>query len=158
MATPLRLVHLIASGGVDLGRVQLVCFDEADKLFEMGQFAEQVDDILAACTGVAVQRAMFSATISPGVEELATSILRDPVTVTIGRKLAGAAPIAQRLQFVGREDGKMVALPPRAPFHSTWSTFHIWQVGTAPSSYGRWRCGSSWQTASRRDQNPSTLP
>ena len=56
VATPLRLVHLLATGGIDLGRVQVVCFDEADKLFEMGQFAEQVDEIPAGCTASRVQR------------------------------------------------------------------------------------------------------
>lgn len=109
IATPLRLVHLIQESQLDLSTVEMVCLDEADRLFDMG-FVEQVDEVFAACSHPSVQRAMFSATMLQGVEELAQSVLRDPVKVAVGVKNAGAATIEQKLVFVGKEEGKLVAM------------------------------------------------
>ena len=39
IATPGRLMHCIQETGLSLGAVELVIYDEADRLFEMG-FAE----------------------------------------------------------------------------------------------------------------------
>ncbi|KAG1707448.1 hypothetical protein DVH05_026646 [Phytophthora capsici] len=109
IATPLRLVHLIQEAKVELSTVEMVCLDEADRLLELG-FVEQVDEIFAACTNPKVQRAMFSATMLEGVEELAQTVLRDPVKVAVGTKNAGANTIDQKLVFVGKEEGKLVAM------------------------------------------------
>ncbi|KAI9922038.1 hypothetical protein PsorP6_000260 [Peronosclerospora sorghi] len=109
IATPLRLVHLIQEVKVDLSTVEIVCLDEADRLLELG-FVEQVDEIFAACTHVKVQRIMFSATMLEGVEELAQTVLRDPLKVAVGKKNAGASTINQKLVFVGKEEGKLVAI------------------------------------------------
>lgn len=109
IATPLRLVHLIQETKLDLSMVEMVCLDEADRLFDMG-FVEQIDEIFAACTHPKIQRAMFSATMLQGVEEMAQSVLRDPVKVSIGVKNAGANTIEQKLVFVGKEEGKIVAM------------------------------------------------
>lgn len=109
IATPLRLVHLIQETKLDLSTVEMVTLDEADRLFDMG-FVEQIDEVLAACTNAKVQRAMFSATMLQGVEELAQSVLRDPIKVSIGVKNAGATTIEQKLVFVGKEEGKLVAM------------------------------------------------
>ncbi|TMW66353.1 hypothetical protein Poli38472_004118 [Pythium oligandrum] len=109
IATPLRLVHLIQEAKLDLSMVEMVCLDEADRLFDMG-FVEQIDEILAACTHPKIQRAMFSATMMQGVEEMAQSVLRDPIKISIGVKNAGASSIEQKLVFVGKEEGKLVAM------------------------------------------------
>jgi ATP-dependent RNA helicase DDX52/ROK1 len=56
---------------------------------------------------------MYSATMPQGIEELAVSVLRDPVRILIGgRGKAGgaAASVKQRLVFVGREEGKLLAI------------------------------------------------
>ena len=60
--------------------------------------------------GVTLQRALFSATIGPSVQELAASFLQNPVELSIGVVNAGASSIDQRLVFVGREDGKLLAI------------------------------------------------
>jgi ATP-dependent RNA helicase DDX52/ROK1 len=59
--------------------------DEADKLFEMG-FIEQLDEIVAACQNAKIQKSLFSATITSHVEELAKSVMKDPIRVVIGQK------------------------------------------------------------------------
>ena len=44
------------------------------------------------------------------VEELARTVLHDPVKIQIGLRNAATADIDQELVFVGREDGKLVAI------------------------------------------------
>jgi superfamily II DNA/RNA helicase len=52
---------------VNLGNVQHVVMDEADRLFDLG-FLDQVDTIMAACTSPNLRKYMFSATMMQGVE------------------------------------------------------------------------------------------
>eukprot|EP00428_Durinskia_dybowskii_P072319 CAMPEP_0170405656 /NCGR_PEP_ID=MMETSP0117_2-20130122/27298_1 /TAXON_ID=400756 /ORGANISM="Durinskia baltica, Strain CSIRO CS-38" /LENGTH=612 /DNA_ID=CAMNT_0010662787 /DNA_START=36 /DNA_END=1874 /DNA_ORIENTATION=- len=73
-------------------------------------FLSQVDEILAECPAQGVQRALYSATVGPFVRELAESFLNNPVRITIGQENAGASTIDQKLTFVGREDGKLLAI------------------------------------------------
>jgi len=73
-------------------------------------FLNQVDEILAQCSLATLQRALFSATLGPFVKELASSFLHDPIEVSIGLENAAATTIKQRLVFVGREDGKLLAI------------------------------------------------
>lgn len=99
--------------------------DEADRLFELGRedqaiedgattdvdtgFLGQIDEILAACDHSHVQRALFSATMGDQVRGLVDTVLRDPLRVSVGLANAGANTIEQRLVFVGREEGKLLA-------------------------------------------------
>ncbi|KIY97098.1 DEAD-box ATP-dependent RNA helicase 57, partial [Monoraphidium neglectum] len=70
----------------------------------------QVDALLAAATRPDITRALFSATLPEKVEDLARTVLRDPLRVTVGERNTAAAMVAQRLQFVGREGGKLMTL------------------------------------------------
>lgn len=47
---------------------------------------EQIDGIVAACTRPGVQRVLFSATLPDTVEELARSIMHDPVRIVVGER------------------------------------------------------------------------
>ena len=73
-------------------------------------FLSQVDEILADCPDKNVQRALYSATVGSFVRELAESFLNNPIQITIGKENAGATTIDQKLMFVGREDGKLLAI------------------------------------------------
>lgn len=44
------------------------------------------------------------------MEQLARSVLQDPLRVTVGERNTAAATVKQRLLFVGRESGKLLAL------------------------------------------------
>lgn len=44
------------------------------------------------------------------VRELAESVLRNPVFLTVGTENAGATEIDQRLVYVGKEEGKLLAI------------------------------------------------
>ena len=109
VATPLRLKSLIEKKKCHLGAVQYLVLDEADKLFEMG-FVEQVDAAVAACDGPEVTRALFSATLPETVEQLARSVMTQPMRLTVGERNSASGTIAQRLVFCGQERGKLLAL------------------------------------------------
>ncbi len=68
VATPGRLVKLIDRGLVNLTDVRILVFDEADQMLDQG-FLPDANKIAGACT-VALQRALFSATVSPAVQKL----------------------------------------------------------------------------------------
>ena len=109
VATPLRLKSLIEKNKINLSAVQYLVLDEADKLFEMG-FVEQVDAVVAACDGPQITRALFSATLPETVENLARSVMTQPIRLTVGERNSASGSIAQRLVFCGYERGKLLAL------------------------------------------------
>ncbi|PVH22231.1 hypothetical protein CXQ85_004903 [Candidozyma haemuli] len=109
VSTPLRLLDVVKNGFVDLTTLEQLVIDEADRLFDKG-FVEQTDALLANMTNPKLRRSIFSATIPAGVEELANSIMRDPVRVIVGHKEAASSNIDQKLVFTGSEDGKLVAI------------------------------------------------
>ena len=49
-------------------------------------------------------RGMFSATLPEGVENMANSVLQNPIRVVVGTRNAGASSIDQSLLFVGKEE------------------------------------------------------
>jgi ATP-dependent RNA helicase DDX52/ROK1 len=86
--------------------------------FQSRTFLQQIDSILAHVPASAT-RALFSATLGPSVRHLSESILRSPIDITTGvhagiggNSAAGGASehIKQELKFVGREDGKLLAI------------------------------------------------
>jgi len=98
----------------------MVCLDEVDKLFEQGKeskedsaFIAQVDAILGACTHKGLVRAFFSATVDSRIQDLADAALVDPWAISVGRRNAAAATVDQKLVFVGREEGKLLAVRQR---------------------------------------------
>uniref|UniRef100_A0A0D6QY04 RNA helicase n=1 Tax=Araucaria cunninghamii TaxID=56994 RepID=A0A0D6QY04_ARACU len=109
VSTPLRLDFVLSKGKLNLSCVEYLILDESDKLFELG-FIEQIDSIVNACSSPSVVRSLFSATLPDSVEELARTIMHDPVRVLVGRKNSASQLIQQRLMFVGSEEGKLLAL------------------------------------------------
>eukprot|EP00850_Spirogloea_muscicola_P001852 SM000007S20812 [mRNA] locus=s7:350237:354445:- [translate_table: standard] len=109
VSTPLRLSNLLGAGVIKLDSVQFLVLDESDKLFELG-FVEQIDAVIAACSNPGLSRSLFSATLLESVEELARTIMPDPIRVVIGERNLPAQNVEQKLQFVGSEEGKLLAI------------------------------------------------
>lgn len=72
-------------------------------------FLSQMDIILSEIPETAV-RGLFSATVTPMVRSLSESVLRDPVDVSVSGGVAANPDIEQELMFVGREEGKLLAI------------------------------------------------
>lgn len=81
IATPGRFISHMQMGNVDLSRTSFFILDEADRMLDMG-FSEDIlkiaKELPASC-----QTIMFSATMPDKIEELANTLLKDPVTVKI---------------------------------------------------------------------------
>ena len=75
IATPGRLMHCIQQTGLQLSQVQIVVYDECDRLFEMG-FAEQLKSITERMPSNR-QSLLFSATISGEVKDFTLAGIKD---------------------------------------------------------------------------------
>lgn len=50
------------------------------------EFFPQIEEIVAACTHIDLQKAVFSATLPANAEKIAMDMLRDPIRVVVGLK------------------------------------------------------------------------
>lgn len=83
VATPGRLKDLMNDGSVDLGKVEYLVLDEADRMLDKG-FEQDIKDILQSTPASSRQTVMFTATWPQAVRELASTFTSSPVTVTVG--------------------------------------------------------------------------
>ncbi len=81
IATPGRLLSHIRMGNVDLSRVSFFVLDEADRMLDMG-FSDDIMQI-ASLLPKNHQTIMFSATMPDKIQQLARTLLKDPVEVKI---------------------------------------------------------------------------
>ena len=81
VATPGRLLDLVESESVDLSAVSTLVLDEADKMLNLG-FKEEMDEILALLPEKR-QNLLFSATLSPHIENVRSVLLNEPVVIKI---------------------------------------------------------------------------
>jgi superfamily II DNA/RNA helicase len=95
VATPGRLLDLVDHNALHLGSVNLLVLDEADRLLDLG-FAEELQRVLALLPARR-QNLFFSATFPPAVENLANTLLQDPVRVTVADTQANEPDILQRV-------------------------------------------------------------
>ena len=98
VATPGRLLDLMAQGHVRLDRVSFLVLDEADRMFDMG-FIKDVRRIVSA-VGKQRQTLMFSATMPPDVARLAADVLSNPERVEIAPQGRTVDRVDQRVYFV----------------------------------------------------------
>jgi ATP-dependent RNA helicase RhlE len=102
VATPGRLLDLVAQKHVRLGAVTKLVIDEADRMFDMG-FIRDVRRIVAALPS-ARQSMLFSATMPGEVAHLVHEILRSPARIDISPQTIAADNIEQRVYFVETKD------------------------------------------------------
>ncbi len=81
IATPGRLISHLQMGNLDLSRCSFFILDEADRMLDMG-FSEDIMKIAKELPETC-QKIMFSATMPPKIDQLAHTILHDPVEVKI---------------------------------------------------------------------------
>jgi ATP-dependent RNA helicase RhlE len=102
VATPGRLLDLVAQKHIQLGAVTKLVIDEADRMFDMG-FIRDVRRIVAALPK-ARQSMLFSATMPKEVAHLVHEILRSPARIDISPQAVAADKIEQRVYFVETKD------------------------------------------------------
>ena len=94
VATPGRLLDLVAHNALRLSGVQCLVLDEADRLLDLG-FADELAKVLEQLPAQR-QNLFFSATFPPSVQALALQMLRDPVRVDVPAAAVPEAVVLQR--------------------------------------------------------------
>ncbi len=102
VATPGRLLDLMAQGHIKLDQIELFILDEADRMLDMG-FIPSVRKVIAKLPAKR-HSLFFSATMPPIVASLAKELLHDPVQITIDPGQPTVERIAQKLMFVDKEN------------------------------------------------------
>jgi len=105
VATPGRLIDLLARKVVDLTTVKYVVLDEADEMLNMG-FKEDIDEILST-TPKDKNVWLFSATMPREVREIAKNYMRNPEEVTMGERNQGNENIDHQYLMVDERDKYM---------------------------------------------------
>lgn len=104
IATPGRLISHISLKNVDLSKVSFFVLDEADRMLDMG-FSEDIKTI-AKELPTTCQTIMFSATMPNKIEDLAKTLLKDPVEIKLAvskpaEKIKQSAYICYETQKLG---------------------------------------------------------
>ncbi len=98
VATPGRLLDHLQQKTVDLGKVEVLVLDEADRMLDMG-FIRDIKRILAILPKRR-QNLLFSATFSDDIRELANGLLDAPKMIEVARRNADSELVAQRIHPV----------------------------------------------------------
>lgn len=106
IATPGRLISHITMGNVDFSRVSFFVLDEADRMLDMG-FSDDIMKI-AKHLPPTCQTVMFSATMPPKIEQLAKTLLKNPVEVKIA--VSKPAENIHQAAYVCHENQKLGVL------------------------------------------------
>jgi ATP-dependent RNA helicase RhlE len=99
---PGRLLDHLYAGVLDLSKLEVLVIDEADRMFDMG-FLPDIKRILE-CILQPRQTLLFSATMPDDIRRLVKEVLRNPVTVQIGRSAPASSvshalyPVQQNLK------------------------------------------------------------
>ncbi|HZW20956.1 DEAD/DEAH box helicase [Noviherbaspirillum sp.] len=95
VATPGRLLDLYGKNAVKFTQLQALVLDEADRMLDLG-FSRELDALIAAFPKRR-QTLLFSATYSDPIRALATSLLRDPLTIDVSPRNSTVKSIKQWL-------------------------------------------------------------
>ena len=102
VATPGRLLDLMGQGEIELGRVEILVLDEADRMLDMG-FIKDIERVIARIPQNR-QTMFFSATMPPAIDKLARRLMDNPERVVVTPKAPAAETVEQSVRFVEKGD------------------------------------------------------
>lgn len=108
IATPGRLLDLIAQKLISLKTIKMFVLDEADRMLDMG-FIHDVRKIIALLPQQR-QTLFFSATMPPEITKLSSSILTNPVRVEVAAVSSTAENVDQHIYLVEKNDKRQLLI------------------------------------------------
>jgi ATP-dependent RNA helicase RhlE len=87
------LLDLTERGAVNLSTIEVLVLDEADRMLDMG-FLPAIRRVLAMLP-TKRQTLLFSATMSPGIEQLARSTMKEPELIEVSKRGRAATMVEQ---------------------------------------------------------------
>ena len=100
VGTPGRLIDHVNQKTLDLSHVEILVLDECDRMLDMG-FIHDIRKILAKLPATK-QTLMFSATFSKEIQQLASTLLHDPVLIEVAPRNTAAEQVKQVVHLVDR--------------------------------------------------------
>ena len=101
VATPGRLLDHVSQRTVDLGRIETLVLDEADRMLDMG-FIHDIKRVITLLPRKR-QNLLFSATFSPDIRKLAEGLLQNPVSIDIAPRNSAVATVSQRVVHIAKD-------------------------------------------------------
>jgi ATP-dependent RNA helicase RhlE len=101
VATPGRLLDHVEQRTVQLGQVQMLILDEADRMLDMG-FMPDLKRILALLPKKR-QNLMFSATFSNDIKKLSEEFLTNPKLIEVARSNAASDKVTQKVYQLDKD-------------------------------------------------------
>ena len=108
IATPGRLLDLIAQRFINLKNIKMFVLDEADRMLDMG-FIHDVRKVIALLPEKK-QTLFFSATMPPEITRLSSSILNNPVRVEVTPVSSTAENVDQHIYLVEKNDKRQLLI------------------------------------------------
>lgn len=102
VVTPGRLFDLVSQGHINLQKVEIVIFDEADHMLDKG-FLKDLKDLIRHLPAKR-QTLFFSATINETIKNLAYSLVRNPIRIQLSPKNPVAKNISHSVAFIEMDD------------------------------------------------------
>jgi ATP-dependent RNA helicase RhlE len=106
IATPGRLIALLATGKIILDHLEHLILDEADRMLDMGFY----DDIVKIINYLPKKRQtlLFSATMPPKIRTLANKILNQPIEINIAIATPAAGILQQAYVVYDEQKGPLI--------------------------------------------------
>ncbi|HEX4856582.1 MAG TPA: DEAD/DEAH box helicase [Limnobacter sp.] len=108
IAPPGRLLDHVQQKSINLGQVQVLVLDEADRMLDMG-FLPDLQRIINLLPKTR-QNLLFSATFSPEIKRLAQSFMVSPQLIEVARRNATSENIKQVIFALESEEDKRMAV------------------------------------------------
>ncbi len=102
IATPGRLLDLMQQGFIDLGAIEILVLDEADRMLDMG-FIHDIRRIIERVPAKR-QSLLFSATMPGEIRRLADTMLSEPVFIEADPVASTAVTVSQSVYHVTRSN------------------------------------------------------
>lgn len=115
IATPGRLLDCLSNHILVINSVHTLVLDEADRMIDLG-FEEQLKNLLSQITSTTTttgrQTMLFTATMSPAIQSIATGFMENQVNVTVGSTTGSDSKplITQIVKLAENEDRKLKLL------------------------------------------------